>query len=39
LGVIRQEIGWKWAVFALAYEMVLAYIVALTITIIGNLIF
>ncbi len=39
LGVIRQEIGWKWAIFALAYEMVLAYIVALTITIIGNLIF
>ena len=39
LGVIRQEIGWKWAVFTLAYEMVLAYIVALTITIIGNLIF
>ncbi|ACV24585.1 ferrous iron transport protein B [Methanocaldococcus fervens] len=39
LAVIKQEIGWKWAIFALVYEVVLAYIVALTITVVGNLIF
>ncbi|WP_456373030.1 ferrous iron transport protein B [Methanocaldococcus sp.] len=36
LAVIKQEIGWKWAVFTLIYELVLAYIVALIITIVGS---
>ena len=39
LAVIKQEIGWKWAVFAITYEMMLAYIVALIISAVGNLIF
>jgi ferrous iron transport protein B len=39
LAVIKQEIGWKWAVFAITYEMMLAYIVALIISVVGNLIF
>ena len=39
LAVIKQEIGWKWAVFAITYEMMLAYVVALIISIVGNLIF
>jgi len=39
LAVIKQEIGWKWALFAVTYEMILAYIVALIISIVGNLLF
>ncbi|ADC70215.1 ferrous iron transport protein B [Methanocaldococcus sp. FS406-22] len=39
LAVIKQEIGWKWALFAVVYEMTLAYIVALIISIVGNLLF
>ncbi|MEO2116960.1 MAG: ferrous iron transport protein B [Methanocaldococcus sp.] len=39
LAVIKQEIGWKWALFAVTYEMMLAYIVALIISIVGNLLF
>ncbi|AAB98557.1 ferrous iron transport protein B (feoB) [Methanocaldococcus jannaschii DSM 2661] len=39
LAVIKQEIGWKWALFAVTYEMILAYVVALVISVIGNLLF
>lgn len=36
IGVIKQEAGWKWALFAVAYELVLAYAVALAIIGIGG---
>ncbi|AIJ05628.1 ferrous iron transport protein B [Methanocaldococcus bathoardescens] len=39
LAIIKQEIGWRWALFAVTYEIVLAYVVALIISVIGNLIF
>ncbi|AEH07463.1 ferrous iron transport protein B [Methanothermococcus okinawensis] len=39
IGVIKQEIGWKWALFTVGYGLILAYIVALGITVIGHLIF
>lgn len=39
LAVIKQEIGWKWVLFAVTYEMILAYVVALVISVIGNLLF
>ncbi|QDA31372.1 ferrous iron transport protein B [Thermococcus indicus] len=36
IGAIRQEIGGKWAAFTVIYEIVLAYVVALTIVLIGG---
>lgn len=36
VGVIRQEAGWKWTAFAVAYGLVLAYVVALAIVGIGH---
>jgi len=39
LAVIKNEIGWKWALFAVAYEMILAYVVALLISVIGHFLF
>ncbi|ADC64621.1 ferrous iron transport protein B [Ferroglobus placidus DSM 10642] len=36
IGVIRQEAGWKWMAFAVAYELLLAYAVALAIVGIGH---
>ena len=36
IGVIKQEAGWKWALFAVVYELVLAYAVALMIVGIGG---
>ncbi|WP_423791993.1 ferrous iron transport protein B [Methanocaldococcus indicus] len=39
LTAIKQELGWKWVIFTVVYEMILAYIVALLISIIGNIIF
>ena len=37
IGVIRAEAGGKWAAFAVAYEMILAYLVALAIVGIGGI--
>ncbi|RLE50119.1 MAG: ferrous iron transport protein B [Candidatus Methanomethylicota archaeon] len=38
LAVIKSETGsWKWTIFALVYEMILAYLVALLIICIGSL--
>jgi len=37
IGVIRAEAGGKWAAFAVAYEMILAYAVALAIAGIGGI--
>ncbi|WP_292459730.1 ferrous iron transport protein B [Methanothermococcus sp.] len=39
VGVIKQEIGTKWAIFSVLYGLALAYVVALLITIFGKLIF
>ncbi|NJE00264.1 ferrous iron transport protein B [Thermococcus sp. LS1] len=36
IAVIKQEAGWKWALFAVVYEIILAYIVALAIVGIGG---
>ncbi len=36
IGVIKQEAGTKWALFALLYELLLAYLVALVIVLIGG---
>jgi ferrous iron transport protein B len=36
LGAIKQEAGWKWTLFALVYELILAYLVALAIVGIGG---
>jgi ferrous iron transport protein B len=36
IAVIKQEAGWKWALFAVAYELILAYIVALIIVAVGG---
>ncbi|BAD84903.1 iron(II) transport protein B [Thermococcus kodakarensis KOD1] len=36
IAVIKQEAGWKWALFAVAYELILAYIVALLIVAVGG---
>lgn len=39
VGVIKQETGsWKWTIFAVVYELVLAYVVALAIIGLGHLI-
>ena len=37
IGVIRAEAGGKWTAFAVAYEMILAYLVALAIVGIGGI--
>ena len=37
IAAIRSELGAKYALFALAYELALAYVVALTIVYLGNL--
>lgn len=36
LGAIKQEAGWKWSLFATAYELILAYLVALVIVAVGG---
>ena len=36
IGAIRAEAGGKWAAFAVAYEMILAYLVALAIVGVGK---
>ena len=36
IGVIRAEAGGRWAAFAVAYEMILAYLVALLIVGVGK---
>ncbi|NJE10572.1 ferrous iron transport protein B [Thermococcus sp. MAR1] len=36
IAVIKGEAGWKWALFAVAYEIILAYLVALAIVGIGG---
>jgi len=36
IGVIRAEAGGRWAAFAVAYEVVLAYLVALLIVGLGS---
>jgi len=36
IGVIKQEAGGKWALFAVAYELMLAYLVALMIVCVGG---
>ncbi|MBC7099508.1 ferrous iron transporter B, partial [Candidatus Bipolaricaulota bacterium] len=36
IGVIRAEAGGKWAAFAVAYELILAYLVALLIVGVGR---
>ncbi len=36
IGAIKGEAGWKWALFAVVYELILAYIVALAIVGIGG---
>ena len=39
VGIIKQETGsWKWTLFAIAYELILAYLVAGFIILIGHLI-
>ncbi|XRO75146.1 ferrous iron transport protein B [Methanocaldococcus sp. 28A] len=35
LAVIKQELGWKWALFTVVYGISLAYIVALIISVVG----
>ncbi|XRP96576.1 ferrous iron transport protein B [Methanocaldococcus sp. 16A] len=35
LAVIKHEIGWRWALFAVAYGIALAYVVALIISVVG----
>jgi ferrous iron transport protein B len=37
IGIIKGEAGWRWAVFAVGYELVLAYLVALLIVGLGHL--
>lgn len=40
VGVIRKETGsWKWTGFSVAYQMLLAYIVALLVVVIGGMFF
>jgi len=36
IGAIRAEAGGKWAAFAVAYELILAYLVALLIVGVGH---
>jgi ferrous iron transport protein B len=36
IGVVRAEAGGRWAVFAVAYELFLAYLVALLIVGVGH---
>lgn len=37
LGAIKGEAGWRWATFAMGYELVLAYLVALLIVGVGRI--
>ncbi|MFQ6033425.1 MAG: hypothetical protein ACE5KR_01010, partial [Candidatus Bipolaricaulia bacterium] len=37
VGAIRGEAGWRWAAFAVGYELILAYLVALLIVGLGRL--
>ncbi|SHI74824.1 ferrous iron transport protein B [Parasporobacterium paucivorans] len=40
VGALRKEMGsWKWTLRAIAFQMITAYIVALIINVVGNLIF
>lgn len=36
LAAIKGELGWKWAIFSAIYEVILAYLVALMIMVIGG---